>query len=138
MAGRRLQCWRRAPGGALSYARSNRYSDKGEWPRIRRMLGRVTVAVTFALAGAVLSAQAPASPPPSPAPATPYKFSGLVFGDYYYFNQSHDPKWQGQQGFWLRRIFFTFDYTFTPKVSTRFRLEANSDGQLAGGPSHRT
>lgn len=97
------------------------------------MLGRVTVAVTFALAGAVLSAQAPASPPPSPAPATPYKFSGLVFGDYYYFSQSHDPKWQGQQGFWLRRIFFTFDYTFTPKVSTRIRLEMNSDGKLAGG-----
>ena len=133
MAGRRLQCWRRAPGGALSYARCNSYSDKGEWPRIRRMLGRVTVAVTVALAGAVLSAQAPASTPPSPAPATPYKFSGLVFGDYYHFSQSHDPKWQGQQGFWLRRIFFTFDYTFTPKVSTRIRLEMNSDGKLAGG-----
>jgi len=97
------------------------------------MLGRVTAAATFALAGAVVSAQAPASPPASPPPAPPYKFSGLVFGDYYYFNQSHDPKWQGQQGFWLRRIFFTFDYTFTPKVATRIRLEANSDGKLAGG-----
>ena len=43
------------------------------------------------------------------------------------------PQWEGQQGFWFRRIYFTFDYTFTPKLSTRFRLEANSDGKLEGG-----
>jgi hypothetical protein len=74
--------------------------------------------------------QDPPSPPPS---APPYKFSGLMFGDYYYFSQDHDPKWAGQQGFWFRRIFFTFDYTFTPKITTRLRLEANSNGKLAGG-----
>ena len=72
-------------------------------------------------------------PPAPPPPAPPYKFSGLMFGDYYYFGNDHDPKWDGQQGFWFRRIYFTFDYTFTPKVMTRFRLEMNSNGKLAGG-----
>lgn len=81
-------------------------------------------------AGIADPAQNPPAPPP---PAPPYKFSGLVFGDYYYFSQDHNPKWEGQQGFWFRRIYFTLDYTFTPKVMTRFRLEANSNGKLAGG-----
>ena len=72
-------------------------------------------------------------PPTPPPPAPPYKFSGLMFGDYYYFSQDHDPKWEGQQGFWFRRAYFTFDYTFTPKITTRLRLEMNSDGKLAGG-----
>ena len=67
-----------------------------------------------------------------PAPAPPYNFSGLMFGDFYYFGQHHDPAWEGQQAFWFRRIYFTFDYTFTPKVTTRFRIEANSDGKLEG------
>jgi hypothetical protein len=72
-------------------------------------------------------------PPAPPPPAPPYRFSGLVFGDYYYFSDQHDATWEGQQGFWLRRLYFTFDYTFTPRVTTRFRLEANSNGKLAGG-----
>lgn len=71
-------------------------------------------------------------PPAAPAPL-PYKFSGLVFGDYYYFADHHDPKWESQQGFWMRRAYFTFDYIFTPQITTRFRLEANSNGKLAGG-----
>lgn len=54
-----------------------------------------------------------------------------MFGDYYWFAQDHDPKWDGQQGFWLRRIYFTFDYTFNPRFMTRLRLEANSNGTLA-------
>ena len=72
-------------------------------------------------------------PPAPPPPAPPFKFSGLMFGDFYYFGQDHDPKWQGQQGVWFRRIYFTLDYNFTPKLTTRFRLEMNSNGKLAGG-----
>jgi hypothetical protein len=56
-----------------------------------------------------------------------------VFGDYYGFGRDHDTKWGGQQGFWFRRVYFTFDYALGPKVTTRFRLEANSNGRLAGG-----
>jgi hypothetical protein len=75
----------------------------------------------------------PVQDPPAPSAAPPYTFSGLMFGDYYYFGQSHDPAWDGQQAFWFRRIYFTFDYRFTPKLTTRFRLEMNSDGRLEGG-----
>jgi hypothetical protein len=37
---------------------------------------------------------------------------------------------QGQQGFWLRRIYFAYDLTFSEKLTTRLRLEANSNGQF--------
>ena len=79
-------------------------------------------------------------PPPPPPPAPPWKISGLVFGDYYYFGENHldtatatTPKWKDQQGFWLRRAYFTYDYNLSPKFTTRFRLEANSNGKLQGG-----
>ena len=76
----------------------------------------------------------PVPDPPAPPPAAPpYRFSGLMFGDYYFFDQNHDSKWEGQHGLWFRRLYFTFDYTFTPAITTRFRLEMNSNGKLAGG-----
>ena len=100
--------------------------------RARRLLTRVAGAVTLVLAAATASAQTP-PPPASAAAEPPYKFSGLMFGDFYYFSQSHDPAWEDQQAFWFRRVYFTFDYTFTPRLTTRFRLEANSDGKLEGG-----
>jgi hypothetical protein len=74
----------------------------------------------------------PQTPAPRPA-APPYKFSGLVFGDYYYFGQDHDAAWKGEDGLWFRRIYFTVDYGFTPGVTTRLRLEMNSNGKLEGG-----
>ena len=40
---------------------------------------------------------------------------------------------QNQQGFWIRRVYFTYDLQFSEKFTTRFRLEANSNGQFAGG-----
>ena len=72
-------------------------------------------------------------PPPAPPPPPPYRFSGLMFGDYYYFASNHLPAWEDQHGLWFRRIYFTYDHTFTPKLSTRFRLEVNSNGKLQGG-----
>jgi hypothetical protein len=81
---------------------------------------------------AVVFAQAPA-PQAAPAAEPPFKFSGLVFGDFYYFGADHDPNWDEQQGAWLRRIYVTFDYTFTPKLTSRVRLEMNGNGKLAGG-----
>jgi len=57
-----------------------------------------------------------------------------MFGDYYYFGDHHNAaKWEDQQGFWFRRIYFTYDQNLGPKFMTRFRLEANSNGRLAGG-----
>ena len=72
-------------------------------------------------------------PPPTPPPAPqPWRISGLVFGDYYYFSDSHLDEWKDQQGFWLRRAYFTFDYDLSARLTTRLRFEANSDGQLEG------
>jgi hypothetical protein len=78
----------------------------------------------------------------NPEPKFPFgKLSGLLFGDFYWYYKWHQDQIsstdttsvQGQQGFWFRRIYFTYDWTYSEKVTTRFRLEANSNGQFAGG-----
>ena len=85
------------------------------------------------------SAQGPAPAPQSstaaqtPAAEPAGRISGLVFGDYYYFARHHLPEFEEQHGLWLRRGYFTYDHTFSPAVTTRFRLEVNSDGRLDGG-----
>ena len=73
--------------------------------------------------------------PPAPEPTKkeepkkdepkPVKISGYVFGDYYYFAQDHDPKFDGQNGFWFRRGYFTADRDLSSAWSARFRLEVN-------------
>jgi len=92
------------------------------------------------LTSAPASGQEQPAPPPEPAPPSqpapasetprPWKISGLIFGDYYDFAQHDDPDWDSQQGFWFRRIYFTYDHTFSPRLTTRLRLEANSSGRL--------
>src|SRR5207342_1622353 len=72
----------------------------------------------------------PDPPPPAPA-APPWRISGLVFGDYYGFTANHLPTFEDQHGMWIRRAYFTYDHTFTPTITTRFRLEANGNGKLA-------
>lgn len=75
-----------------------------------------------------------AKPKEAPKPEYPkWKISGLVFGDFYYFADHHDAKWEHQQGFWLRRAYFTYEHSFNERFYARLRLEANSNGQLAGG-----
>ena len=66
------------------------------------------------------------------------KFSGLMFGDYYWYDKWHQDEIsdanpnsvEGQQGFQFRRIYVTYDLSFSEKLSTRFRLEMNSNGQF--------
>ncbi len=73
---------------------------------------------------------------PKVAAASPFpsgKITGLVFGDFYYFSDHHDPKFDGQQGFWLRRAYLGYDQAFTDRMSARLRFEMNSNGLLAGG-----
>jgi hypothetical protein len=79
-----------------------------------------------------ISVLVPDPPTPAPAPA-PWRISGLMFGDYYAFPRQHLAAWDDQHGLWFRRLYLTYDHTFTPKLSTRFRLEANSNGKLQGG-----
>jgi hypothetical protein len=69
------------------------------------------------------------------------KFSGLMFGDYYWYYDRHqdsisttDPTViKGQHGLWFRRIYLTYDYTFNDRLNTRVRLEMNSQGDFSGG-----
>jgi hypothetical protein len=77
-----------------------------------------------------ISESVPEPPPPPPPAPSPDKFSGLMFGDYYSFKESNSNTLNGQHGFWMRRMYFTYDRTFSPVLSTRFRLEANSNGKL--------
>jgi hypothetical protein len=75
-----------------------------------------------------------AAEPESKSPSG--KISGLMFGDYYWYYERHrdeisgtDPTViKGQHGLWFRRI-----YTFSDRLSTRFRLEVNSNGDFTGG-----
>lgn len=58
------------------------------------------------------------------------KFSGYVFGDYYYVVKNHDMSIKDQHGFWLRRIYFTYDYTIDQSWSTRLRFEMSNSGDF--------
>jgi len=69
------------------------------------------------------------------------RFSGLMFGDYYYYYEWHQDQIsdtnptpvEGQHGLWFRRLYFTYDAALSKRLETRFRLEVNSNGQFAGG-----
>ena len=120
---------------------------RASWSDAGRIAAAMVVGVGIAVSPGRVHAQvvagqgaAASAPPPAqaaPAPSTPAqpadKFSALLFGDYYYFAQDHDPTWEGENGFWLRRIYLTWDHTFSPALTTRVRLEANSNGKLQGG-----
>ena len=64
-----------------------------------------------------------------------------MFGDYYWYYDRHqdgisisDPTpVEGQHGLWFRRIYFAYDFTYNERLTTRFRLEANSNGDFTGG-----
>jgi hypothetical protein len=69
------------------------------------------------------------APPPPPAPPA-WRISGYMFGDYYYFQDDHDPKFDEQNGFWFRRIYLTYDHNLSSKIATRLRFEVNSPGNM--------
>jgi hypothetical protein len=83
-------------------------------------------------------------PPREELPASEFpshKFSGLMFGDYYWYYERHQDgvsstnpsAVKGQHGLWFRRLYFTYDFAYSERLSTRFRLEANSNGEFEGG-----
>jgi hypothetical protein len=81
------------------------------------------------LIGPVASAAAPPDPP-KPAEAPAFKISGLVYGDYYDVARNHRDDLEGHNGFWIRRLYFTYDHTLSKTFSLRVRLEANSKGDF--------
>jgi len=89
-----------------------------------------------------LPGEAFARPGDTAAPQFPsHKISGLMFGDYYWYYDRHQDGTssddaaavKGQHGLWFRRLYFTYDFAASDRLTTRFRLEANSDGQFEGG-----
>jgi len=58
------------------------------------------------------------------------KFSGYMFGDYYYVVDNHSSEIKDQHGFWFRRIYFTYDYKINSMFSSRIRLEMNNEGKF--------
>ncbi|MCH7677823.1 hypothetical protein IID10_00470 [candidate division KSB1 bacterium] len=59
------------------------------------------------------------------------KIKGLMFGDYYYVLNNHDSSLEESNGFWFRRIYFTYDHTLDDEFSVRFRLEMNGPGDFS-------
>ncbi len=59
------------------------------------------------------------------------KIKGYMFGDYYYVLKNHDSSIEESNGFWFRRIYFTYDHTLNNEFSVRFRLEMNSPGDFS-------
>jgi hypothetical protein len=102
----------------------------------------LTLYLSLAAALSHGQAVAPAAPTQVPAPAPPpaqetdadktpaFKISGLVYGDYYYVAANHRDELVDQNGFWLRRVYFTYDHTLTQAFSLRVRLEVNSEGDF--------
>ncbi len=58
------------------------------------------------------------------------KLSGLVYSDYYWMASSHDESLEGSNGFWIRRIYFTYDHKVNESFSSRLRLEMNGEGDF--------
>lgn len=54
--------------------------------------------------------------------------SGYMFGDYYYIANNHAPEIVDDNGFWLRRIYFTYDNSLNDNLSVRLRLQMSSPG----------
>ncbi|HET6528249.1 MAG TPA: hypothetical protein VFG39_05820 [Balneolaceae bacterium] len=60
------------------------------------------------------------------------KLSGLFFGDYYWIANHHNQDLDGRNGFWIRRIYLTYDYKISDSFSSRLRLEMEHDGDFQG------
>lgn len=60
-----------------------------------------------------------------------HRFSGVLFSDYYFVLNNHNEDLEGENGFWARRINFTYDNRLSQSVTTRFRLESNSPGDFS-------
>lgn len=57
-------------------------------------------------------------------------FSAYAFGDYYFILNSPADTQEDQHGFWLRRVYMTYDADISDKIKARARLEMNGDGKL--------
>ena len=61
------------------------------------------------------------------------EFSGIAFGDAYWFAGNHAGAIEKSNGTWMRRVYLTYDVKQSDEVSMRFRLESGSPGVAASG-----
>ena len=61
----------------------------------------------------------------------PGKISGLFFGDFYSVRGHNDASIKGKDGFWLRRLYLTYDKKLDAKMSARIQLEAKDPGDFS-------
>jgi hypothetical protein len=93
---------------------------------------RVAALLLVLLPMVSVSASAQTTPPPAPkAEKTPsFRISGLVYGDYYFVASNHRDELEGENGFWIRRLYLTYDHALSKSLSLRVRLEADSKGDF--------
>lgn len=60
-----------------------------------------------------------------------HTLSGLIYSDYYAILNHHIEDLEGENGFWARRVYLTYDNKLTNSLSARFRLEMNSPGDFS-------
>lgn len=58
------------------------------------------------------------------------ELSTLFFGDYYWMASNHNEDLEGKNGFWIRRIYLTYDRDLNDSFSARVRLEMSSEGDF--------
>ena len=58
------------------------------------------------------------------------KISGYMFGDYYYVAANHNKDIEDANGFWMRRIYLTYDKGLSEQFSMRFRMEMSNPGNF--------
>jgi hypothetical protein len=58
------------------------------------------------------------------------ELSGRVFSDYYWIAQNHNSDLEGNNGFWIRRIYLTYENQLDSHFSTRLRLEMDNPGDF--------
>lgn len=56
--------------------------------------------------------------------------TGTVFGDFYWIPLNHNADLEGNNGFWFRRVRFTYDRELSDSFSSRFRLDMSSEGDF--------
>jgi hypothetical protein len=77
----------------------------------------LTTLLTLHLIGVATAQSAPQATSPA------FKISGLVYADYYYVAANHRDEIVDRNGFWLRRVYLTYEHTLTQALSLRVRLE---------------
>ncbi|MFZ2054843.1 MAG: hypothetical protein WAU81_11690, partial [Candidatus Aminicenantales bacterium] len=88
----------------------------GKWSRVLVL----AVALSFLPAKSALAQFKPESG----------SIDGYMIAEYYSVLQNHDSTLENKNGFWFRRIYFTYNNKLSDTIKMRFRLETASPGQL--------